>query len=192
MKKVFLTLIGFSLFLMVFDQTIGFSLLRDFTQMIFSPIEIGLHGSGLLAYDKIVFLTKLPLIYRENQELKTEVNNLQSLLMENQILQNKNKVLKEQLGVEIKDYKVQAFAQVLGQKVEGEKVFILIGKGRAEGVSVGDIVVLRKFLVGRVSFVTSHKAEVLPIFSQASKVPVYVFSSGRKVSGLAVGEYNSR
>lgn len=191
MRGTLFTLLSISLFLLVFDKTIGFGSLRDFTQIIFSPIEIGLHEVGLVICDKIIFLSKLPLIYRQNQEFKAEINNLQGLLAENKILENENKVLKEQLGVEIEAKKLQIFARVLGQKADGEKVFILINKGKADGVLIGDVV-LRKFLIGRVTTVSSHQAEVLPIFSQASKVPVYVVGSNKRISGLVVGEYNSQ
>lgn len=192
MKKVFLILVSVSILLMIFDRGVGFGLARDFTQIIFSPIEIGLHEVSLAICDKIIFLSKLPLIYRQNQEFKAEINDLQGLLAENQILKNENKVLKEQLGVEIEAKKLQIFARVLGQKADGEKVFILINKGKVDGVLIGDVVVLRKFLIGRVTTVSSHQAEVLPIFSQASKVPVYVVGSNKRISGLTVGEYNSQ
>lgn len=192
MKKIFFILLFTSLFLLIIDKAIGFGLVRDITQSIFTPIEVGLHEIGLKTYDRVIFLVKLPVVYGENKELKRQIGELQGLLVENENLREENKVLKEQLGVQIEGREVDIFAKVLGEGSDGAKVFILINQGEARGVEVGDVVVLRKFLVGKVVSVNKRQAIVLPIFSNESKVPVYVLSLDEKISGLAIGQYNSQ
>ena len=145
MKKQFLVLLTASVFLLIVDKSIGFSFARNATQTIFTPIEIGLHEVGVLFYSKIIFLFKLPRIYQENGQLKKEIDFLQNLIVENQKLESENKALKEQLGVKIEEAEIKVFARILGEVISGEKVFVLINKGEMDGVSIGDIVVWRKF-----------------------------------------------
>lgn len=185
-------LIGFSLFLMVFDKTIGFGLLHNATQTIFVPIEVGLHEIGVRVSDTLIFLLSIPVVYRNNQELRQELENLQGLEVENQLLKEENKALREQLGVSLEKGKVEIMARVLGEKTEGEKVFLLLNKGQIDGVEVGDTVLYRKFLVGKVVEVGKKQAQVLPIFSNESRVPVAVLSAEKRVNGLVVGKYNSQ
>lgn len=192
MKRTFFILLFVSLFLLITDRTIGFGLIRGVVQTIFAPIEVGLHELGLKTYDKIVFLLKLPAIYGENKELRKEVFELRGLAAENESLQEENKVLKEQLGVQIEGKKVEISAKVLGEESDGAKVCVLINQGEAGGVGINDVAVVRKFLVGKVVNVSKRQAMVLPVFSNESKVPVYVLSSDKKISGLAVGQYNSQ
>lgn len=192
MKKTFFTLLFSSLLLLFFDKMIGFSLARDITQIIFGPIEIGLHETGLIIHDRIVFLIKLPVVNNENKELKEEIRELQTLHIENEELKNENKDLREQLGVKVEGIRVEVLARVQGEVISGEKVFILINKGKVDGVEVDDIVVKRSFLIGKVASVSRNQARVLPIFSNESKVPAFVFSFDKKINGLAIGEYNGQ
>lgn len=192
MKKEFLVLVTISLFLLIVDKSIGFGWARDVTQTIFAPIEMGLHEVGILTYRKIIFLTKLPKMYQENGQLKEEIDFLQNLIVENQRLESENKVLKEQLGVRVEGVEIKVFARILGEVISGEKVSVLINKGEIDGVFVDDTVVWRKFLVGRIVKVSHRQAEILPIFSNESKVPVQVSSVDKKSSGLVIGDFNSR
>lgn len=192
MKKTFFTLFFSSLFLLFFDKTIGFSLVRDITQIIFGPIEIGLHETGLTIHNRIVFLMKLPVINQENKELQEKIKELQSLQLENEELKNENKDLREQLGVRLEGNKVEVLARVQGEVTIGEKIFILINKGEVDGVEIDDIVVKRSFLIGKVVSVSRNQSRVLPIFSNESKVLAFVFSFDKKINGLAIGEYNGK
>ncbi len=180
------------MFLLVFDKSIGFGLARDITQTIFGPIEIGLHESGLIIHDRIVFLMKLPVINEENKELQERIKELQSLQFENEELKNENKSLREQLGVKVDGIRAEVLARVQGEVISGEKIFILINKGKVDGVEVDDIVVNRSFLIGKVVSVSQNQARVLPVFSNESKVPAFVFSFDKKINGLVIGEYNDK
>lgn len=192
MKKTFFILLIASLFLLVFDKVVGFGLARDITQNFFAPLEVGLHEIGVKASKTFVFLLRIPEVYTKNQTLQEELGRLQDFEAENQLLKEENKSLREQLGVSLEEGEVEILACVLGEMTQGEKIFLLINKGTTDGVESGDIVLYRKFLLGKVVVAERRQAQVLPIFSNDSKVPVAVLSAGKKVNGLVVGKYNSQ
>ena len=77
-------------------------------------------------------------------------------------------------------------AAVIGRAPDGLTRSISIGRGRADGVSVGMVVVSGAGLVGRVSEVTERSATVQTLVDASSRVNSYASKSG--LEGTVLGE----
>jgi rod shape-determining protein MreC len=77
-------------------------------------------------------------------------------------------------------------ASVIGRAPDGLTRSVTIGKGRAEAIAVGMVVVSGAGLVGRVSEVSEHSATVQTLVDAASRVNSYTSGSG--LEGTVMGE----
>lgn len=192
MRKVFLTTTVLSLFLIFFDRSIGAEWARDWTTKVFTPLEVGFYRTGVSLVNWGRFISKMPLIYRENEILRVEINSLLSLKVENENLKRENIILKEQLGLDLPQELLLLEARILGGERRGTGEILLLNKGEKDGVLEGMNVIIKNFLVGRVEEVKEQYSVVLPVFSVHSKVPAVVAKDGERIAGLVVGDFNSK
>lgn len=133
--------------------------------------------------------------YKENQELKKQVDQLQQLKATNATITKENKQLKSQLNLSktLTNYtKINAY--VLTRTPSSWQNQVVISKGSLAGVKKGQAVVSQKGLVGRVVEVnkTNSKVELVSSTDEsADRFAVQVTNkSGKVVTGIITG-YNS-
>lgn len=96
----------------------------------------------------------------ENQRLRSQVASLRQQVSQNTELKAENEELRSQLGAGSVQSDRLIAAEVIGYQPDNFRKFITIGRGSADGISAGMVVVQQGALVGTVQEVKAHTAKV--------------------------------
>ena len=123
----------------------------------------------------------------ENDRLRREVAELSLLRAENERLRAENERLRKSLDYRARNPGRWLVADVLSRDgaAAGVRRFLRVGKGSLAGVRAGAVVVVPEGLVGRVTKVTPHTAEVMLVTDPSIKVSCVV-KSGEAVRATGI------
>lgn len=161
-----------------FNTKITAGPLRGVASYVLVPLQKGINQIGSVVSDWSDSLTNLKDVMAENEELKTQVDQLTT---ENNILQqdkfelNRLRKLYE-LDEKYPDYD-KVGARVIGKDAGNWFQTFVIDKGSEDGIQVDMNVIAGSGLVGRITSVSSHSATVLSIIDDSSNVAAQVLST---------------
>jgi len=122
----------------------------------------------------------------DNDRLRAENGGLRRQLAELQAAGRENEDLRRALQFQ-KSYGHRTLtAAVIGRAPDGLTRSITIGRGRADGIRPGMVVVSGAGLVGAIAEVSEHSATVRTIVDAESRVNAYLLKSG--LEGTVIGE----
>lgn len=114
---------------------------------------------------------KLPDLVEQNEKLQAEVVELKSQLAQAEPIFAENKQLQAESKIKFgRDYEYVG-AQVIGYGY-GEPDTILINKGSADGLKVGDTIVVENILVGKINQIGQYTSRVLLVSNPRLSLPV--------------------
>ena len=169
--------------LLLFSENFGWvqPLRAGFEQGV-KPIKLTFYRSRQQLYSTLSFLTfwrtgqqKIKYLEERNRELLVEAQKAA-------VLGEENKVLRDQLEVLLPSDWELILAQTIGR---GR--YLVIDKGEAEGVRLGQVAILEKILVGRVVKVSAHESQIELPTDPASIIPVQTIKT--KARGLLTGQF---
>jgi len=150
-----------------------------------SPLQAGLTQVTSLLRREWAMIVNARLLARENAELESRVAELRAKL----------RALEEKQGEIEREQSLRAayagqdrmgrMAHVVAVGVGGWLSYLVVDRGRAEGIRQRDIAATRDGVVGQVYAIGEHTANVLPITDPASGVAVRV--RGSRETGILKG-----
>lgn len=183
--RVFLVFVFISLCFLFLDLRGNLVFLRSGSGYLFSPVFHASSNVRSTFTDAFSFL----MFWRSGEARirNLEQTNLELLVKARRSdeLEKENRQLRSQLGVA--GLSEQKF---LPARVLGLGRFLVLGVGSNEGVKVGQTVVLKNILVGRVNLVSAKISHVLLPTDGYSKIPARI-EAEESVQGLVIGQYNS-
>ena len=135
--------------------------------------------SALVSYpekkinDSVLFLNEYFNVYKENQDLKNEIDQLTSEKLNYLYLENENKKLKEIVG-EDTTFSEGIVSRVLIDKDGKFLKSIILNKGSKDGVKIGMVVLEKNYLVGQVIEVNYTTSRAILISDLNSNIPVVI------------------
>ena len=123
--------------------------------------------------DTVNFLNEYFNVYKENQDLKNEIDQLTSEKLNYLYLENENKKLKEIVG-EDTTFSEGIVSRVL---IDNDGKFlksIILNKGSKDGVKIGMVVLEKNYLVGQVIEVNYTTSRAILISDLNSNIPVVI------------------
>lgn len=140
-----------------------------------------------LGFLEKAFSFRLGLARQEDElgRLRQEKLALLARLVDQEKLLAENEALRIQLSAKKPDLLRKTTQKLLPASVLGVTNFLILDKGREDGVKEGQTVIFKNMLVGQVVATSSHRSRVnLPISSQ-SKIPA---KTERGTLGIVVGQ----
>ena len=188
-QKIFLGLLLLSgLFFLL--ETVGIlSVVTGAIHKIFQPVQIALYKTGQDFKSFLFTVREIPVLREKESKLQME-NSL--LLAENaklKLLEEENKVLREQLAVKNLPEGRALLASIIGKDPLLSASKILIDKGTNDGVRRGNLVVLKDILIGQVTYVQFNSSNVSLLSDSETKIPA--ITQG-KAKGILKGEFGNR
>lgn len=129
----------------------------------------------------IVGMFNIGTISQENKNLKAKVIELTEKKYDVAVLENENKILKEELSIR-SDRHDMVGANVIGKNPVLESGSIIINRGKNDGIEVGKSVIFHNFLVGTIEEAKENISSVRLISSSRTLIPVTIVEAG--TSGL--------
>ena len=135
--------------------------------------------SALVSYpekkfkDTIIFLNEYFNVYKENQNLKNEIDQLNIKKLNYLYLENENKKLKEIVG-ENTTFSEGIVSRVLIDKDGKFLKSIILNKGSKDGIKKGMVVLEKNYLVGQVIEVNYTTSRAILISDLNSNIPVVI------------------
>jgi rod shape-determining protein MreC len=168
-----------------------FAPVRGVLQYSFNPIQFGLQQVAVGIKDGGNFYVNLKSIRSENLDLLEEVEELQTEVLRLKEMEEENMLLQEQLGVMGTEdlSKGLVLARTLGNFDDHTGTSIVLDRGSLHGITLGDVVVKGRHLVGVVSGLTRQRSVVELITSPTLTISVVDFDT--KTEGLAKGEFGT-
>lgn len=125
----------------------------------------------------------------ENEKLIRENNNLTAKLASLEDQKKENDNLRSQLGLAPRDKFNLLSALVIGQDLHSRGSWLLVGKGRKDGVEVGmPVIVYNGILVGKVNEVFADSSKITLLTDSSSTINVSDAVTGAR--GILSGEYS--
>lgn len=164
--------------------------LRGLLQQVSFPIQLGLKYTAVNIKDGINFLTHVFDIHKENLLLAKEMLSLKSRILELEEVSRENDLLREQLAIEeSSDLDIQLIlAEVLRNPRDLTGASIFVNKGSKNGVAVGDLLILEKYLVGKIVEVTEFRSLAILITSREFSAAAVDLRSDTE--GIVLGNYS--
>ena len=145
---------------------------------VFIPMQRGLTTVGNWISDKTYELASLKDVMKENEELKTQVDELSDELNTLKLEQYDTEDLRELLALDTGYSEYQKLsASVIGKDAGNWFDTFLIDKGSKDGVAVGMNVITRRGLAGIITEVGPNYAKVRAIIDDTSSVSGMVLST---------------
>lgn len=128
--------------------------------------------------------------YKENEELKQQLNEMYTQMVDYQNIKDENEQYKEVVGLkeQFPDYKLSAPCKVIGRVQNDIYASFFIDKGTYDGIKVRDPVIVSDKLVGFVSDVEAKYSTVTTVLSPENTIGLYCVNS--KDIGQLEGEYS--
>ena len=123
--------------------------------------------------DTVNFLNEYFNVYKENQDLKNEIDQLTSEKLNYLYLENENKKLKEIVG-EDTTFSEGIVSRVLIDKDGKFLKSIILNKGSKDGVKIGMVVLEKNYLIGQVIEVNYTTSRAILISDLNSNIPVVI------------------
>lgn len=127
---------------------------------------------------------------QDREQLIKERNQLLAKMTDLQSAQRENEALKKQINSNKNISNNIIMAHTAGITQQGNTSFLLIDKGRQQGVSQGQIVLSDGILVGRISQVSQQSALVQLPISLGTTVPAVIRHGQAVTKGVIEGNFN--
>lgn len=179
---LFLFLVLTSLIL-IFLENFGWTKsLHNLVELGSKPVKLNLYRSQQGVSATFSFLTfwrsgeqKIKYLEERNRELLVEAQKVNALIEE-------DKILRAQLEVALPaEWKLEP-AQTIGKTR-----YLTVDKGSGEGITLGQVAVIKNFLVGRVIKVGVHESQIELPTDPDSKIPVQTVKT--RARGLLTGQF---
>lgn len=163
----------------------AFALARYYLDTIVSPLYY-ISNSPRATFDSLSDMSKTrQALLDENAQLKTDLQNQQSELLQLAYLKKENNKLRELLGSPLQHDEYKKVAQVLLADTDPYVYQIVLNKGEKEGVFVGQPVVDEKGIVGQIYKTAYNTSRAILICDYQHAIPVQVLRND--MSMVAVG-----
>jgi rod shape-determining protein MreC len=173
--------------LVVLDRNHQLDLLKGFAARVVDPVQIQLGGFGRAVGGFSNLFTDSSQIRDENQQLKAAVEYLTAENARMVELERENEELRKQLGFkQAHPTLIGLPVEVIGREPSGTIYYIMVDKGKTDGVKKGMPVVDSAGLVGQVIDVDDGQAKILLITDISSSIPAKIQSS--RADGIVEGE----
>ncbi len=135
--------------------------------------------SALVSYpekklnDTIIFFSDYFNAYKENQNLKIKINQLNNKNLNYTYLENENKRLKEIVGENTKNSE-GIISRVLIDKDGKFLKSIILNKGSKDGIKIGMVVLDKNYLIGQIIEVNYTTSRAILISDLNSNIPVVI------------------
>ncbi|MBQ4531234.1 MAG: rod shape-determining protein MreC [Lachnospiraceae bacterium] len=164
--------------LVTFNTNITAGPLRGVASYVLVPLQKGINAVGTIVTGWSDNMTNLQEVMAENEELKSQIDEL---TVENNILQQDKFELSRlrelyKLDEKYPDYK-KVGARIIGKDAGNWFNTFVIDKGSDDGIAVDMNVIAGSGLVGRVTSVSKSSATVLAIIDDSSNVGAQVLST---------------
>ena len=187
-QKTIITLIIISVVFFISETIGGLNFFEAPLQKIFVPALIGI--SKTRNDIEYFFGTISSIKSLREKETKTSYEN-SVLIAENaklKKLETENRALRKQLGAE--KIKLDLIvAEVIGQDALISSSKLLLDKGRADGVVLGNLVIVEDILIGEIVALGDSTATVRLLSDSDTKIPS---ETADKVSGIVRGKFGNR
>lgn len=128
-------------------------------------------------------------LVQENDQLRQQVSDLTDQLNETKAAQQENESLRAMLGVVGRSTKhTYAMAEVVGKTIDEWSAILTIDAGAAEGLSVNDCVVDEDGMIGYITDVSEHAAQVTTVIDTNMQCGAMI-SRTRQIA-VAEGDYS--
>ena len=185
--KIFLITI-FCVILIFLSSKNFFNPLRGVIIRVIYPFQKAFYIVGRETSGYVNFLQNIRNLRKENEKLIRENYILSAELADLKSADRENQILREQLKLAPKNSLNLEASFVIGQDPQRLGSWLLIDKGSQEGINVGmPVIVYEGILVGRVSEVFPHSAQVEMIFHTSSVINVS--DNETETKGVISGEY---
>lgn len=163
----------------------AFAVARYYLDTIVSPLYY-ISNSSRATFDSLSDMSKTrQALLDENAQLKTDLQNQQSELLQLAYLKKENNKLRELLGSPLQHDEYKKVAQVLLADTDPYVYQIVLNKGEKEGVFVGQPVVDEKGIVGQIYKTAYNTSRAILICDYQHAIPVQVLRND--MSMVAVG-----
>ena len=136
------------------------------------------------------FFVKHIFIYKENERLKTEIDELKSKKLETLYLETENKKLQNILQLEKDSPFTVVNAKVILDKSSPYLNSVIINKGSNSQIRLGMPVLSEGYLVGRIVEVNFTSSRILLLNDLNSRIPVVISPTGSQAILSGVGKKN--
>lgn len=152
------------------------------------PAERGITHAAVGVADKYNKFFHYDEMAAENEQLKQQIADLTSQLEKAQSAVAENEELKEMLGVAERntEFTYEA-AQIVGRMLDEWSSVLTIDAGSAEGLEKNDCVVTASGMVGYISDLSEHSAQVTTVIDSNMSAGALVSRTG--ALGVAEGDY---
>lgn len=185
-----LLIFSFSLLFLTSFQGYKVPFLNDSVRQIFSSIDrIASKPSHFFSQQRD-YLTEMISAYRENQELKATLANLENSISEMDSLKNENESLRQSLALKDKYSDKQVFSALVSVRTPNTwNQKLILSLGELDGIHTSMLVVANGALIGTISSLESHSSTVklLTNSDEFSKIPVKISSSSTDIYGILSG-----
>ena len=149
------------------------------------PIQIGFNQFTKKIGQELAIVLEMGRLRDRNRDLEytTAILTAENAVLKN--LETENKVLKEQLKVNIRSKKLIP-AHSIGFSSIGTIKYLMIDRGSSDGVQKDSLVVLKDILIGKVIAVSSNSSNILLVTDPEFKIPAV---TSAKSKGLVLGQY---
>ncbi|MDO8513455.1 MAG: rod shape-determining protein MreC [bacterium] len=150
---------------------------RNYANILVSPVTSAFNRTTIGASDFFHTLFFIGRIVKENTELKTRYNQLQSDNISLKEVRHENKLLKGELKF-VQSTNLQLIsANIILKSPSGFIDSVVINKGSRKGIKINQAVISQGFLIGKINKVYKNTSEVILITSSSSKLPAYLQES---------------
>lgn len=179
-----------SLLLFAFGQTAFWPPVKTAAAGFLAPIEYGGYTVRLALWDQAGFILRLGSLRRENERLTERIADLESELAALKEARREAEVLRGQLELPSEAASPKLLAHIIGRANLGTE--ILLNRGRNDGAAVGDVVVVKNFLLGMVTEAGPSAAKARLILSPQLSVFALDQDSPGRGRGVVHGTFGQR
>lgn len=185
--KLFLTLVFFSLILILVDNLGFLDLPKSLVQTITVPIQYGLYKTGTDFAHQLGFIISARYAAQENKALRAQLGGV---LVENSVLQKRVREAESMIDTYNK-LSPQTY-DLVPARIIGMSRLLVIDKGSEAGVSINDVVVFKDNLIGTVKVVSPKTSQIILSADPDSKIAVFSQGSTGRAKGILQGQFGSQ
>jgi rod shape-determining protein MreC len=187
-NKLVIFLLSLTLVLLIIFLHIKGTLkpIENLTASTVRPVQYCLNSIGNKFSNFFSTVSSISSLQKKNKELTTEIGRLNAEIVKLKELEIENKALREQLGFAQKSSYRLLPAEIIGRDPEGFFQYLIINKGKKDGVGKGMFVLSSGHLVGKVTEVYNRSAKLSLITNPAVSVGIII--QGSRATGILRGE----
>lgn len=149
-----------------------------------APALIWFRSLGESVVGTATTVRDIPILAKENGQLRAQVTDLQSKLQADAELEHENTILRQELKLDAGRPDLVA-AQVINRTGAAIPDELTINRGRDDGITPGMPFLASGYLVGQAKDVTPHTATITVVTASSSLVPIVLQTS--RATGLLKG-----